>query len=98
MILQTSRQRNPKIPDVPTLFELMEQYKTPEIKRRQVLIYLGVGGFGAWPILATPGIPAERVTTLREGFGKTMKDPDFLAEAKKPVMAIRPPAAKICKR
>jgi hypothetical protein len=59
VLLQTSRQRNPKIPDVPTLFELMEQYKTPEIKRRQVLVYLGVGGFGAWPILSTPGIPAE---------------------------------------
>ena len=57
ILLQTSRQRNPKIPDVPTLFELMEQYKTPEIKRRQVLVYLGVGGFGAWPILATPRHP-----------------------------------------
>src|SRR6266542_1795873 len=68
IMLQTSRQRNPKIPDVPTLFELMEQYKTPEIKRRQTLVYLGVGGFGAWPILATPGIPAERVAILREAF------------------------------
>ena len=55
ILLQTSRQRNPKIPDVPTLFELMEQYKTPEIKRRQTLVYLGVGGFGAWPILANAG-------------------------------------------
>jgi tripartite-type tricarboxylate transporter receptor subunit TctC len=83
IMLQTSRQRNPKIADVPTLFELMEQYKTPEIKRRQMLVYLGVGGFGAWPILATPGIPAERVAILRDAFSKTMKDADFLAEAKK---------------
>ena len=90
VLLQTSRQRNPKIPDVPTLFELMEQYKTPEVKRRQVLVYLGVGGFGAWPIIATPGIPAERVALLREAFGKTMKDPDFLAEAKKAGWEIRP--------
>ena len=90
IMLQTSRQRNPKIPDVPTLFELMEQYKTPEIKRRQTLVYLGVGGFGAWPILATPGIPAERVAILRDGFSKTMKDADFLAEAKKAGWEIRP--------
>ncbi|MGZ8498871.1 MAG: Bug family tripartite tricarboxylate transporter substrate binding protein [Candidatus Binatia bacterium] len=90
VMLQTSRQRNPRIPDVPTLFELMEQYKTPEIKRRQVLTYLGVGGFGAWPILATPGIPAERVAILRDGFGKTMKDADFLGEAKKAGWEIRP--------
>jgi hypothetical protein len=90
IMLQTSRQRNPKIPDVPTLFELMEQHKTPEIKRRQVRTYLGVGGFGAWPILATPGIPAERVAILREGFSKTMTDADFLAEAKKAGWEIRP--------
>jgi tripartite-type tricarboxylate transporter receptor subunit TctC len=90
ILLQTSRQRNPKIPDVPTLFELMDQYKTPEIKRRQMLVYLGVGGFGAWPILATPGIPAERVAILREAFTKTMKDADFLAEAKKASWEIRP--------
>jgi tripartite-type tricarboxylate transporter receptor subunit TctC len=68
----------------------MEQYKTPEIKRRQTLVYLGVGGFGAWPILATPGIPADRVTILREAFSKTMKDSDFLAEAKKSGWEIRP--------
>lgn len=90
IMLQTSRQRNPRIPDVPTLFELMELYKTPEIKRRQMLVYLGVGGFGAWPILATPGIPADRVKTLREAFAKTIKDPDFLAEAKKSGWEIRP--------
>jgi tripartite-type tricarboxylate transporter receptor subunit TctC len=90
VLLQTSRQRNPRIADVPTLFELMEQYKTPEVKRRQVLVYLGVGGFGAWPILATPGIPAERVRILREAFAQTMKDPDFLAEAKKSGWEIRP--------
>ena len=90
IMLQTSRQRNPKIPDVPTLFELMEQYKTPEIKQRQMLVYLGVGGFGAWPILATPGIPAERVAMLRDAFSKTMKDADFLGEAKKAGWEIRP--------
>ena len=76
----------------------MEQYKTPEIKRRQVLVYLGVGGFGAWPILATPGIPAERVQILREAFTQTMKDPDFLAEAKKAAGKSGRPAAKLSKR
>lgn len=94
IMLQTSRQRNPRIPDVPTIFELMEQHKTQEIKRRQMLVYLGVGGFGAWPILSTPGIPAERVALLREGFSKTMKDPDFLAEAKKARWEIRPTAGE----
>ncbi|MGH7870780.1 MAG: Bug family tripartite tricarboxylate transporter substrate binding protein [Candidatus Binatia bacterium] len=90
VLIQTPRQRNAKIPDVPTLYELMEQYKTPEIKRRQAFVYLGAGGFGSWPILATPSIPAERVTLLRDAFTKTVKDPDFLAEAKKSGWEIRP--------
>ena len=83
IMIQTSRQRNPKVPDVPTLFELMEQHKTLDIKRRQALVYLGAGGFGSWPILSTPGLPADRTTMLRDAYAKTLKDPDFLAEAKK---------------
>ena len=83
IMIQTSRQRNPKVPDVPTLFELMEQHKTVDIKRRQALVYLGAGGFGSWPILSTPGLPADRTTMLRDAYAKTLKDPDFLAEAKK---------------
>jgi tripartite-type tricarboxylate transporter receptor subunit TctC len=83
IMIQTSRQRDPKVPDVPTLFELMEQHKTLDIKRRQALVYLGAGGFGSWPILSTPGLPADRTTMLRDAYAKTLKDPDFLAEAKK---------------
>ena len=83
IMIQTSRQRNPKVPDVPTLFELMEQHKTLDIKRRQALVYLGAGGFGSWPILSTPGLPADRTTMLRDAYAKTLKEPDFLAEAKK---------------
>jgi hypothetical protein len=84
------RQRNPKIPDVPTLFELMDQYKTPDTKRRQALVYLGASGFGSWPIVSTPGLPADRASILREAYGKTLKDPDFIDEAKKRGWELRP--------
>ena len=90
IMIQTSRQRDPKVPDVPTLFELMEQHKTLDIKRRQALVYLGAGGFGSWPILSTPGFPADRTTMLRDAYAKTLKDPDFLAEAKKNGWELRP--------
>jgi tripartite-type tricarboxylate transporter receptor subunit TctC len=90
IMLQTSRQRNPKVSDVPTLFELMEQHKTPDIKRRQALVYLGAGGFGSWPILSSPGLPADRTATLRDAYTKTLKDPDFLAEANKHGWELRP--------
>jgi hypothetical protein len=82
-MIQTSRQRNPKIPDTPTLYELMEEHKTPEIKRRQALVYLGAGGFGSWPIVSTPGLPPDRTKILREAYAKRLKDADFLDEANK---------------
>ena len=90
IMIQTSRLRNPKVSDVPTLFELMDQYKTPDIRRRQALVYLGAGGFGSWPILSSPGLPADRTMVLRDAYMKTLKDPDFLAEAKKNDWELRP--------
>jgi tripartite-type tricarboxylate transporter receptor subunit TctC len=90
VLIQTPHQRNPKIPDVPTLFELMDQYKTPDTKRRQALVYLGASGFGSWPIVSTPGLPADRASILREAYAKTLKDPDFLDEAKKRGWELRP--------
>lgn len=81
--LHTEKQRHPKIPEVPTIFELMEQYKVAEPKRRLVDTYLGLWGFGSMPLVATPGIPAERAKMLREAYGKVFSDPEFLEDAAK---------------
>jgi tripartite-type tricarboxylate transporter receptor subunit TctC len=35
------------------------------------------------PFVMPPGTPADKVKAMREAFAKTMKDPEFLAEAKK---------------
>ena len=35
------------------------------------------------PILAPPGVPAERVAALREAFHAAMNDPAFIAQAEK---------------
>ena len=42
------------------------------------------------PFLGPPGIPADRLAALRKAFMDTMKDPDFLAEAKKAELEITP--------
>jgi tripartite-type tricarboxylate transporter receptor subunit TctC len=44
----------------------------------------------AWPFLAPPGTPRERVDALRNAFMQTMQDKDFLAEAAKAGLAITP--------
>jgi tripartite-type tricarboxylate transporter receptor subunit TctC len=44
----------------------------------------------ARPFAAPPGLPEETKTALRKAFGDTMKDPDFLAEANKLHVEVRP--------
>ena len=44
----------------------------------------------ALPFAAPPGVPAERITMLRRAFDATMKDPEFLAEAKKMLLDVEP--------
>jgi tripartite-type tricarboxylate transporter receptor subunit TctC len=44
----------------------------------------------ARPFAAPPGIPAERLGALRQAFDSTMKDKDFLAEAQKLDLEVRP--------
>jgi tripartite-type tricarboxylate transporter receptor subunit TctC len=83
ILLQTGRQRNARIPEVPTMYELMDQYKIPESKRRLATAYLGQGAFGSRPIVSTPGAPTERVQILRDAYAKTLKDLEFVDEAKK---------------
>jgi tripartite-type tricarboxylate transporter receptor subunit TctC len=81
-IIQTGRKRDTKLPETPTIWELMDRYKTPESGRRLASVLLASGPLGR-PMLGTPGIPADRVKMLREAFNKTMEDKEFLAELDK---------------
>ena len=83
VLVQTPRMRNPKLPDVPTVHELMDRFRTPDGNRRAISVMLGADDFGNFPTAAPPGIPVDRVKILREAYTKTLKEPDFLGEAKK---------------
>jgi tripartite-type tricarboxylate transporter receptor subunit TctC len=67
----------------------MDEYRTPDATRRLANLMLASGEFGR-PIIASPGIPEVRVRLLRDAFAKTMRDPDFLAEARKKNLEIDP--------
>ncbi|HET8563625.1 MAG TPA: tripartite tricarboxylate transporter substrate-binding protein [Candidatus Binatia bacterium] len=88
-LVQTGDKRNRRLPDAPTIWELMDQEKAPEATRRLAQVVLGAGAFGR-PILATPGIPADRVKLLRDAYSKMLKDPEFLADASKRQWEIHP--------
>jgi tripartite-type tricarboxylate transporter receptor subunit TctC len=88
-LVQTGDKRNPRLPDAPTIWELMDQEKAPEATRRLARVVLGAGAFGR-PILATPGIPPDRVKLLRDAYSKMLKDPEFLADANRRQWEIHP--------
>jgi len=47
----------------------------------------------ARPFAAPPEIPSDRAKALREAFDATMKDPEFIADAKKLNVEIAPVSA-----
>ncbi|MGH7816519.1 MAG: Bug family tripartite tricarboxylate transporter substrate binding protein, partial [Candidatus Binatia bacterium] len=81
-LLQTGRKRDQRLGDVPTLYELMDKQKTPDSARRMATVVLSAGGFGR-PMVAPPGMSAEIARVIRDGYGKMLKDAEFIAEVKK---------------
>src|SRR5512145_1967481 len=81
LLMQSGRKRDPRAQDVPTIYELMDEYKTPEDTRKLVSAVLSSGDLGR-PFIAPPGLGRERLQTLRDGFRKTMSDPAFLDDVK----------------
>jgi tripartite-type tricarboxylate transporter receptor subunit TctC len=67
----------------------MDQYKTSDSARRLATVILAANEIGR-PIVATPGIPAERVKILREAFMKSVNDPELLEDAKKKKLDLDP--------
>ncbi|MBM4261640.1 MAG: hypothetical protein FJ145_09440 [Deltaproteobacteria bacterium] len=89
VLFQTGKKRDPRLPETPTVNELMDEYKTPEATRKLGHLAMASSEFGR-PIMATPGTPADRVKILRDAFAKSLKDPDLLAEAAKKRLEIDP--------
>ena len=62
--------------DAPTIFDFV---RTEE--QRQVLAFFSNNVLLGRPIMAPPGVPAERVALLRSAFDATMRDEAFRKEA-----------------
>ena len=88
-LIQTGRKREAVVPDTPTVYELMDQFKTAETNRRIANVLLGGAEFGRFMLVA-PGTPADRVKILREAYARSLKDPELIAEAKKGRMDMDP--------
>lgn len=92
-VIQSGLRRLPELKDVPLMQELVT-----DAKAKQILEFASAGSAIGRALLAPPGVPAERIKVLRDGFDKMVKDPDFLAAAQKRGLEIDPaPGAEVQK-
>ena len=80
-----SPKRFPHLPNVPAVHELSN-----DLNAKPVLEFLGNGPAAGRSFAAPPGVPADRVAALRSSFMAMVKDPKFLAAAKKRKVDIVP--------
>jgi tripartite-type tricarboxylate transporter receptor subunit TctC len=75
VLVQYGLKRHPDMMGIPMSWELGRNPEEQEILK----LVANAAEIGKM-ILASPGIPADRVTALRRAFDATMKDPEFMAE------------------
>jgi tripartite-type tricarboxylate transporter receptor subunit TctC len=77
-VIQSGLQRHKDLPNIPLMQELVDD---PKLK--QVFEFASAGAAIGRALLAPPKVPQERIDALRAAFDRTVKDPDFIADAKK---------------
>lgn len=85
VLIQMGIDPQPELKGVPFALDIA---KTPDDRRALEVIFAKYKM--SRPYFAPPGVPAERVKALQTAFMATMKDGEFLAEAKKQRLDINP--------
>ncbi len=85
IIIQFGAEKSPELPDVPFITD----YAKTDLDRHALELLMAPDAF-AWPFIAPPGVPADRIALLREAFDATMTDPSFVADAKQVSLEINP--------
>lgn len=95
VLMQSGAKRDPRLKDAPTLYELMDTYKTPSQARSLAKVILAAGEFGR-PLVTPPGVPADRLKIFRDAFDKAINDPALKAAAEKRRLDLDPaPGAEL---
>ena len=85
VVLMLSDKRVADFPDVPTAIEVADN------DGQRAILKLAIARQNmARPYVAPPGLPPERLAALRSAFDATMVDPEFLADAKRANLDVRP--------
>jgi tripartite-type tricarboxylate transporter receptor subunit TctC len=84
-LVQVSLEKDKSLPNVPVLAEVMKNAED-----RALAEFLTSGSKVGRAFGAPPDVPAERVAALRRAFDATVKDPGYLAAARKAKMPVEP--------
>ena len=85
LLVQASFKKDPEIGNVPLVMEA-----TKDTEKLQILKLILAAQEMARPFAAPPGIPRDRADALIAAFDATMKDADYLADAKKSRIDVNP--------
>jgi tripartite-type tricarboxylate transporter receptor subunit TctC len=86
LLLQYGLEKEPAIPDVPSALDLVTDPQDRQLLRAGLAeVTLGR------PYLMPPGVPDERVATMRAAMDATFKDPDFLGDSKRMALGVNTP-------
>jgi tripartite-type tricarboxylate transporter receptor subunit TctC len=85
IILQLATRKHRDLPDVPLVLDFARSSAD-----RQILDLIFSRQLMAYPYVAPPDIPPDRLQALREAFDATLKDPDFLTDARAQMLDIDP--------
>jgi len=83
--VQLALHKHADLPDAP----LITDFARTDEQRAMLRLVFARGALGC-PFLAPPGIAPDRAAILRRAFEDTMKDPAFLAEAKRADLEVAP--------
>ena len=86
MVVQMVSKPHPDLPKVP----LAVSYAKSDDARQLIEAGVTIPAITNRPYVVTPGTPKDRVQILRNAFDATMKDPEFVADAKKSRIDLEP--------
>jgi len=85
VLMQVGLQKEPELPDVPFALDFVKSAAD-----RKVLELNFTQKTAARPVVAPPGVPADRVAALRAAFVALKADQEFLADAERAKLEIAP--------
>jgi tripartite-type tricarboxylate transporter receptor subunit TctC len=93
VLVQTGQKRDGRLADTPTIYELMDRFKTSTAGRNLTTLVLAGGQFGR-PYVLPPNTPADRVAIIRQAFDKVLADESVIAEGKRRKLEFDPTSAQ----